>query len=95
MREGKRDYHATGAGNGAREMETYTSTSLNVIKSTSFSSSAFGRAGRSCWTAVTVGFLLQHRGPKKRYANVAYNDIKKKNITKFSHYSVKNQSNLP
>ena len=32
MREGKRDYQATGAGHGAREMETYTSTSLNVIK---------------------------------------------------------------
>jgi hypothetical protein len=54
----------TGAGNGAREMGTYTSTSLNVIKSTSFSSSAFGIAGRSCWTAVTVSFLLQHGGPK-------------------------------
>ena len=48
----------TGAGNGAREMGTYTSTSLNVMTSTSFSSSAFGFSGRSCWTAVTVGFLI-------------------------------------
>ncbi len=51
-----------GAGNGAREMGTYTSTSLNVIKSTSFSSSAFGFSGRSCWTAVT-GFLAKTEVP--------------------------------